>query len=294
MDINRVLARVDIDAVLAAANLDDLVARVDLQAVVDRLDLDQIVAKVDLNAALRRVDIDALVERTEVGALMARSGSAVMAQTVDMLRSQGVGLDSFVHRWVDRILRRRHRRDPAAPRCSSPRRRLRRDDQLPRAPRTRGDLEDTYAGAVTRFVALAIDLVVIGLLFSLGGLVVEYVLSVLLREPVRFAESSVASRIALLVWAFLYMAYPLAAAGRTLGMAIVGVRAVRADGRDLDGRHAVVRVLALPLSFLLFGLGFVLILLRRDRRALHDLIASTAVVYAWDARAARLRFLLKQ
>ena len=36
------------------------------------------------------------------------------------------------------------------------------------------------------------------------------------------------------------------------------------------------------------GLGFVLILLRRDRRALHDLIASTAVVYAWDARAARL------
>ena len=55
-----------------------------------------------------------------------------------------------------------------------------------------------------------------------------------------------------------------------------------------------VRVLALPLSFLLFGLGFLLILLRRDRRALHDLIASTAVVYAWDARAARLRFLLKQ
>ena len=74
---------------------------------VDRLDLDQIVAKVDLDAALRRVDIDALIARTEVGALMARSGSAVMAQTVDMLRSQGVGLDSFTHRWVDRILRRR-------------------------------------------------------------------------------------------------------------------------------------------------------------------------------------------
>jgi uncharacterized RDD family membrane protein YckC len=158
----------------------------------------------------------------------------------------------------------------------------------------RGDLEGTYAGAVTRFVSLAIDLFVIGLLFSLGGVVVEYVLSVLLREPVHFAESSIAARIALLVWAFVYMAYPLAASGRTFGMAIVGVRAVRADGSDLDQRHAMVRVLALPLSFLLFGLGFFLILLRRDRRALHDLIASTAVVYAWDARAARLRFLLKQ
>ena len=28
--------------------------------------------------------------------------------------------------------------------------------------------------------------------------------------------------------------------------------------------------------------------------ALHDLIAGTAVVYAWDARAARLRFLARQ
>ena len=158
----------------------------------------------------------------------------------------------------------------------------------------RGDLEGTYAGAVTRFVALAIDLFAIGLLFSLGGAVAEYVLSVLLREPVRFAESSIAARIALVVWAFVYMAYPLAASGRTFGMAMVGVRTVRADGRDLDQRHAIMRVLALPLSFLLFGLGFFLILLRRDRRALHDLIASTAVVYAWDARAARLRFLLKQ
>ncbi len=156
------------------------------------------------------------------------------------------------------------------------------------------DLQGTYAGAVTRFVHFGIDVLVIGLLFALGGAVAEYVLSVLLREPVHIAESSFVGRVALLVWAFFYLAYPLAAAGRTFGMAIVGVRVVRADGRDLDRRHAVVRVLALPLSFVLFGLGFLLILLRRDRRALHDLIASTAVVYAWDARAARLRFLLKQ
>jgi hypothetical protein len=29
-------------------------------------------------------------------------------------------------------------------------------------------------------------------------------------------------------------------------------------------------------------------------RAPHDLIAGTAVIYAWDARAARLRFLARQ
>jgi AcrR family transcriptional regulator len=49
-----------------------------------------------------------------------------------------------------------------------------------------------------------------------------------------------------------------------------------------------------PLSFLLFGLGFLGILVQREHRALHDLIAGSAVVYAWDARAARLRFLALQ
>jgi hypothetical protein len=63
------------------------------------------------------------------------------------------------------------------------------------------------------------------------------------------------------------------------------------DGSDASGRRAVVRTLALPLSFLLLGLGFLGIVLGDKRRALHDVIAGTAVVYSWDARAARLRFL---
>jgi len=35
------------------------------------------------------------------------------------------------------------------------------------------------------------------------------------------------------------------------------------------------------------------VLVQRERRALHDLIARTAVVYSWDARAARLRWLAR-
>ena len=34
--------------------------------------------------------------------------------------------------------------------------------------------------------------------------------------------------------------------------------------------------------------------MQRRHRALYDLIAGTVVVYAWDARAARLRFLARQ
>jgi hypothetical protein len=55
-----------------------------------------------------------------------------------------------------------------------------------------------------------------------------------------------------------------------------------------------VRSLTFPLGFLTVGLGFLGILVQREHRALYDLISGTAVVYAWDARAARLRFLARQ
>jgi uncharacterized RDD family membrane protein YckC len=58
---------------------------------------------------------------------------------------------------------------------------------------------------------------------------------------------------------------------------------VKAGGEPLRARDALVRTLVFSLSFLLFGVGFLLGLIRRDRRELHDRIAGTAVVYAWDA-----------
>jgi len=69
-------------------------------------------------------------------------------------------------------------------------------------------------------------------------------------------------------------------------MALFGVRVVTDDGTDASGRRAVVRTLALPLSFLFLGLGFAGILLGDRRRALHDVIAGTAVIYSRDARVA--------
>jgi uncharacterized RDD family membrane protein YckC len=155
-------------------------------------------------------------------------------------------------------------------------------------------LEGHYAGIVSRIGAFAIDVVVIALLFSLGGTVLEYVLSVVLRHPMHLSEAGWFSNVVLVVWAFVYYAYPQSVSGRTLGMAMVGLRAVRADGSDLHTRQAVLRTLFLPLSFLLLCFGFVLIVLRGDRRALHDLLGGSAVVYAWDARAARLRFLARR
>lgn len=152
-------------------------------------------------------------------------------------------------------------------------------------------LQGHYAGAATRLAAYTIDTVTASALYAVGAGVLEYLVTNVLGASFDLADAPVVATGAFVVWSFLYLAVPLAASGRTFGSATLGLRVVRSDGRALDPRHAVARVLAFPLSFLLFGAGFVPILLRRDRRALHDLVADTAVVYSWDARAARLRFL---
>ena len=147
---------------------------------------------------------------------------------------------------------------------------------LPVEPERDLGLQGSYAGFVTRFAGFLVDIVTIAVLFSLGGHVVDYLVSAL-RGP-SFSFTTDTPRLAglvLIVWAFIYCAYPLAVSGRTFGMAVVGLRAVRKDGSELGGWHAVVRVLAFPLSFVLFGFGFLLILHqagpagppRPDRRA---------------------------
>jgi uncharacterized RDD family membrane protein YckC len=156
------------------------------------------------------------------------------------------------------------------------------------------ELQGHYAGFVTRLVAFAIDLITVLALFSLGANVIEFVVSALIGSEVHLSDAPIVAAILLAGWWFFYCAYPLAQSGRTFGMTVVGLQVVRVDGSDIDPWHAILRVLVFPLSFLLFGLGFVVILLRNDRRALQDLIAVTAVVYAWDVRAARLRFLAKR
>jgi uncharacterized RDD family membrane protein YckC len=161
----------------------------------------------------------------------------------------------------------------------------------PVAPDRDVGLQGTYAGIVTRFGGFVIDIVTIAVLFVLAGHVIDYLVSALRGPGFSITDAPIASDLLLAGWFFFYCAYPLAVSGRTFGMAVVGLRAVRHDGRDLGPKHAIIRVLVFPLSFALFGFGFLLILLTRDRRALHDFIANSAVVYSWNARAARLRFL---
>ena len=145
----------------------------------------------------------------------------------------------------------------------------------------REHLLGTYAGAVSRLVGYAIDIGIVAGSFAIGASIVEWLVSTVFPVELDLGDTPIAAGIALGVWTFVYFTYALATTGRTIGKALVGTRVVRSDGSDLRAGRAALRVLIMPLSFALFGIGLLLILLRKDRRALHDLIADTAEVYYW-------------
>jgi uncharacterized RDD family membrane protein YckC len=151
-----------------------------------------------------------------------------------------------------------------------------------------------YAGSVSRFTAFAIDLTVSSAVFALALAAISYGVHVVTGNNVNWNRSNIVVAVIFVLWEFVYFGYSWAVSGRTFGMAALGIRVVAADGSVLEPRRGVVRALVFPLSFLFFGLGFLGILVQREHRALHDLIAGSAVIYSWDARAARLRFLARQ
>jgi uncharacterized RDD family membrane protein YckC len=98
----------------------------------------------------------------------------------------------------------------------------------------------------------------------------------------------------LVLWEFLYFAYPWSVSGRTIGMALFGLQVVSVQGTPIGARAAILRTLVLPISFIVFGIGFLGVVFQRERRAWQDLAAGTVVVYSWDARAAHLRWMARQ
>lgn len=149
-----------------------------------------------------------------------------------------------------------------------------------------------YAGAVTRLLAFAIDGAVASITLAVMVAAARAVVELAIGETVEFSDLPEAlGGVLVAVWLFLYAYVSWSSAGKTVGMAMLGLRVVRRNGSSLHHRDAFIRVLTFPLSFVFFGLGLAGIVLGREHRALHDVLAGTTVVYDWDARAARLRIL---
>jgi len=71
--------------------------------------------------------------------------------------------------------------------------------------------------------------------------------------------------------------------GTTPGKRVVGIKIVDAKTfGDISNKQAITRSLGYIPSTLLFGIGFLMVLFRKDKRALHDLLADTLVIYQSD------------
>ena len=79
---------------------------------------------------------------------------------------------------------------------------------------------------------------------------------------------------------FLYLFVPVAVTGRTPGKAVMGIRVERTNGHPLSGPRSFLRTAFYLVSVLPLGAGFVWVLFDADRRAWHDHLAGSRVVYS--------------
>jgi hypothetical protein len=104
-----------VELVMSALDVNALLDQVDLNAVLDQVDIDRLLERMDLNDIVKRIDVDALIQQTDLGAVIAASSSGVAGDVLDAVRSQAVGLDEFIARWIGRLRRRPYTGPPGPP-----------------------------------------------------------------------------------------------------------------------------------------------------------------------------------
>ena len=282
---DRLLDRIDVDRLLSRIDANALIERVDANALIERVDMNGIIDRVDVDRVMARVDVNSIVERTELGLIIARSTTGVFGQLLDVARTQLIVVDQIVQAVPARFLRGQAREVPQMPSGESEVGDLKAMTLSQRAVA----LQRHAAGSVSRFSAFLLDQFIIGILFAAGLNLTSAALQVVIGVELGTDDDSLLIAVGYVTWSFVYVAGSLAATGRTIGKAVLGLLVVQSNGDRLHSRAALVRTIVFPLSFLVFGLGLLVGLIRHDRREMHDLIAGTAVIYAWDAATAQLR-----
>ena len=140
-----------------------------------------------------------------------------------------------------------------------------------------------YAGVALRIVAGVLDLIVVASVFVL--FVAGAGLFLLLRTDWGDTDITNADgwRAIIIILSFLlFLPWYFIALwwwrGQSLGMMAMHIAVTDREGNHLSFARAFVRTLVWPLSVLPLGLGLIPMFTDRESRALHDLLAGTAVV----------------
>ena len=132
----------------------------------------------------------------------------------------------------------------------------------------------SYAGLVSRAVALVVDAVVIDLVAVVVGAVVALIGSLFgVGRP--GVVAALTGGFLWLGWTGLYFVVFWVVGGQTPGGRLLGVRVVSAGPRRLGVGRAVVRFVVMMVALVPLGAGFVTVLFDDRRRGPHDMVAGT-------------------
>lgn len=81
---------------------ENVIAQLDFVRIVEQIPVDEIASAVDVEGIVRRVDLGGIIREATAGVTM---------ETVDAVRTQGITIDRWTARVVDRVLLRRQPRD---------------------------------------------------------------------------------------------------------------------------------------------------------------------------------------
>ena len=153
------------------------------------------------------------------------------------------------------------------------------------------EIEDgtIFAGLATRTLAFSLDAALINGLAWFVSTVIALGLSLLgVPGDLKTWLAAIGTVIAF-VWTIAYFTFFWSSSGQTPGNRVMRIRVQdAATGSPIRARRALLRFAGVVLSALLLCLGFLLILVDGRRRALHDRIARTTVVYVPRERASRV------
>jgi uncharacterized RDD family membrane protein YckC len=160
-------------------------------------------------------------------------------------------------------------------------------------------LQGYYAGFASRAAAIIIDIAIISLVSAvvIGAMSLFFDLPSIQRF-IRWLNSVLPgvdrvfialtgprfAALFYLLFLYLYFIFFFSTTGQTVGKAIMGLRVVTTDGKRMGVKRSFIRTLCYTLSLAPLGLGFLWVLGEDRRRAWHDKIAHTYVLYVWDAR----------
>ena len=145
-----------------------------------------------------------------------------------------------------------------------------------------------YAGAVTRAVAFALDVAIVQAILFVIGVVVALIIEAFSNFNLDGDVETILGAAAVWVLALcVYFTAFWALTGQTPGMRALGIDVTACDGTRLSVGRSLLRLVGMVLAALPLFAGYLLILVRDDRRGLHDLLARSAVRYAEQKRPAR-------